>query len=406
MTEMPGEVLADLYDPLLFRAGRQHITWAQLRKSGPVVRIESPTGGAFWAVLGYETAVRVLSDHRSFSSSKGMRLGADPVATNAASGKMLVITDPPRHGMIRRIISSAFTPRMVTRLRQTMREVAVEVIEEALEQQNCDFADTAARLPVSIICDMLGVPRDDWGFMLDRTKTAFGVGSLNDGPADERARAAHVDLFVYYRELMQQRRREPREDIVSALVHGVIDGTPVTDEEVVLNCNGLISGGNETTRHATIGGLLAFIEHPGQWDLLQRDPAVLPSAIQEILRYTTPAMHVMRTVAEQVTLGPVTLAPDDRVAIWLGSANRDETVFTDPDRFDLSRSPNRHLTFAYGPHFCIGGSLATAELTIMFEELSRRVARAELAGPVVRMASNLIGGYEQLPVRLSRRADR
>ncbi|MET7878899.1 cytochrome P450 [Micromonospora profundi] len=325
------------------------------------------------------------------------------MATAAATGKMLVITDPPRHGMIRRIISNAFTPRMVRRLERTMREIAVEVIEEALEQEECNFADTAARLPVSMICDMLGVPRQDWDFMLDRTKTAFGVGSGGDEHAADRAVQAHVDLFVYYEELMRERRRDPQEDIVSALVHGSIEGRPVTSEEVILNSNGLISGGNETTRHATIGGLLAFIDNPAQWNLLRERPDLLPSAVQEVLRYTTPAMHVMRTATGEVHLAGADIAEGDRVAVWLGSANRDESVFADPARFDIARSPNRHLTFAYGPHFCIGGALATTELTIMFEELSRRVERAERTGPVVRMASNLIGGYEQLPVRLTRR---
>lgn len=189
MTEQrPGaaaEATPDLSDPSLYRSGRHYETWAKLRARGPLHLVLPPDGEPFWSVVRHETASEVLGNAQLFSSTRGMRLGADDVATAAAAGKMMVITDPPRHGKIRRIVSNAFTPRMIRRLERNMREIAVSVIESGLERGECDFADLAARLPVSMICDMLGVPRQDWDFMLDRTKLAFGVG---DDPEGDRSR--------------------------------------------------------------------------------------------------------------------------------------------------------------------------------------------------------------------------
>ncbi|WP_306326498.1 cytochrome P450 [Streptomyces venezuelae] len=391
----------DLSDPLLHQRGEAGPVLARLRREQPVCQVTRADGSTFWAVLSYELITQVLADAGTFSSTGGMRLDADPVATAAATGKMMVITDPPLHGMIRRVVSSAFTPRMVLRLEETMRTISVEVIEAALGQDSVDFTEVAARLPLSVICDMLGVPRADWDFMLSRTMTAFGVNG-DDGPEQQqRVATAHTDIFLYYDELMRLRRKEPQEDIISALVHGRIDGRPLTEEEIILNCNGLISGGNETTRHATIGGLLALIEHPEQWRRLQEEPEVLQTAVQEILRFTTPAMHVLRTATRDTELAGCRIKAGDMVALWLASGNRDETVFEDPDRFDIGRREvSRNLTFAYGSHFCIGSALATTELNTFFDVLRQRVARPELTGEVRRMRSNLIGGIERLPVRL------
>ncbi|WOX17140.1 cytochrome P450 [Streptomyces sp. N50] len=393
--------IPDLSDPLLYERGEALAVWRRLRREHPVCQVVRPGGVPFWAVLSYDLVVKVLSQPTVFSSTGGMRLDADETATAAGAGRMMVISDPPRHGKIRRIMGSAFTPRTVRRLEVNMRTTVTELLRGALAGGTCEFTEVAARLPLSVICDLLGVPRADWDFMLSRTMTAFGVGDRSGDTDAAAAAVAHTELFQYYDELMRERRRSPRDDIISALVHGTIDGEPLTSTEVVLNCNGLISGGNETTRHATLGGLLAFIENPDQWTLLRERPELLPGAVQEVLRYTSPAMHLLRTAAEDAEIGGERIRAGDRITLWLASANRDEQVFADPDVFDVSRTPNRHLTFAHGPHHCIGAALASTELTIMFEELTRRVERAELAGPVRRMRSNLIGGLESLPVSLT-----
>ncbi|MGW7094624.1 cytochrome P450 [Streptomyces sp. NPDC054874] len=395
--------MTDLADPELPRRGRTEEIWKELRAQSPLYRNERKDGPAFWAVLSHPLANQVLRDSANFTSEKGMRLDHNPLATEASAGKMLIVTDPPRHGKIRRIINSAFTPRMVKRLEDTMRSTVVETLEEALEKGTSDFVDAAARLPVSVICDMLGVPKEDWGFMLDRTMIAFGSDAVEGGEDHAmRAAAAHTDLLMYYDELVELRRKDPQEDVVSAMVQGEADGEPLTDEEIFLNCDGLISGGNETTRHATVGGLLALMDHPEQWDRLRADPGLLPSTVQEVLRYTSPAMHVLRTANQDTELEGREIAAGDEVAVWLPAANRDGQVFENPEAFDVGRSPNRHLTFASGTHFCLGSALATMELSVMFEELTRRVGVAGHAGPVRRMRSNLIWGFESMPVTLGR----
>lgn len=395
-TEVP-----DLSDPLLYESGKAFAVWRRLRAERPVCRVVRPGGAPFWAVLSHELVVQVLSQPAVYSSTGGMRLDADETATAAGAGRMMVISDPPRHGKIRRIMSSAFTPRTVRRLERNMRTTVTGLLQDALTSEICEFTEVAARLPLSVICDLLGVPRADWDFMLSRTMTAFGVGDRAGATDAAAAAVAHTELFQYYDELMRERRRSPKDDIISALVHGTIDGEPLTSTEVVLNCNGLISGGNETTRHATLGGLLAFIENPDQWTLLRERPELLPGAVQEVLRYTSPAMHLLRTATQDTEIGGEHIRAGDRITLWLASANRDDRVFADPDTFDITRLPNRHLTFAHGPHHCIGANLAATELTIMFDELTRRVERAELAGPIRRMRSNLIGGLESLPVSLT-----
>ncbi|MFI9100858.1 cytochrome P450 [Streptomyces fildesensis] len=393
----------DLSDPHRYTADGIEDVWRRLRAEQPLFLTRRSPGRDFWSVLSHDLATQVLKDPAVFSSTGGMRLDADPVANEAAAGKMLIVTDPPRHGGVRRIINSAFTPRMVRRLTDNIRITAVGVIEAALEQGDVDLTQVAARLPVSVISDMLGVPREDWDRMLELTMIAFGADE-GAGADPQRIAEAHTELLVYYDQLLSKRRADPQDDIVSALAHGTVDGGPLTDEEVLLNCNGLISGGNETTRHTTVGGLLAFVREPSQWDRLIADPELLPTAVQEILRFTSPALHVLRTARRPVTLGGRQISPGDQLAVWLAAANRDEAVFADPDRFDIARTPNRHLAFATGTHFCLGSALAGSELTIFFEEFVSRVAEVRLRGEPRRMASNLIWGHTSAPVTLTRRA--
>ncbi|MBG0567769.1 cytochrome P450 [Actinoplanes aureus] len=391
----------DLSDPDLYQRGEIEQMWARLRADSPVFHTRRPGARDFWSVLSHGAAEQVLRNNREFTSTKGMRLDDDPAATASSAGKMLIVTDPPRHGKIRGVMNSAFTPRMVRRLQDNMRTTVAALLSDAPEGEPFDFTELAARLPVSVICDMLGVPRADWDYMLRLTMTAFGAvppDGDTTGPAE-----AHTEILLYYDDLMRRRRRDPQDDIVSALVHAEVDGAPLTDEEVFLNCDGLISGGNETTRHASVGGLLALADNPDQLRRLRHEPDVLPTAVAETLRWTSPALHVLRTATADCEIGEQRIAAGDAVAVWLPSANRDETVFPDGDRFDVGRKPNRHLTFAAGTHFCLGASLATTELSVLFEEIVRNFEEIEIAGEARRMRSSLIWGFESLPVRWTRR---
>lgn len=406
ITDAPlSGAVPDLSDPRHYAAEGIEEVWRRLREARPLFLTRRTTGADFWSVLSHDLAGQVLRNSAVFSSTGGMRLDADPVANEAAAGKMLIVTDPPRHGGVRRIINSGFTPRMVQRLTDNIRVTAAEVIEDALEQGEVDLTRVASRLPVSVISDMLGVPRSDWDFMLELTMIAFGADE-SAGTDPKRIAEAHTELLVYYDELLRLRRREPQDDIVSALAHGAVDGVPLTDEEILLNCNGLISGGNETTRHATVGGLLALMQQPSEWARLRAEAELLPSAVQEILRFTSPALHVLRTARQDVSLGNQSIRAGEQVAVWLPAANRDGAVFADPDRFDVARTPNRHLAFAQGTHFCLGSALATSELTIFFEEFLARVADVTPREAPQRMQSNLIWGFTSAPVTLARREGR
>jgi cytochrome P450 len=386
----------DLSDGDLYTSGDPEAAWAELR-AGHSVRWNARAGGkGFWVVIGYREAVQVLKDTAVFRSEHGMRVDGNPAAAEAAAGKLLIVSDAPRHAKIRKVMGSAFTPRMVARLEQNMRAIVRRELDAVLSAQPCEFTDFAGLLPVSVICDLLGVPRSDWGFMMESTRTAFGESQAN--PLDRME--AHAAILEYYQYLVESRRQEPGDDVISAMVKGGIDGVPLTDEEIFLNCDGLISGGNETTRHATVGGLLALIRNPDQWRIARDAPGQVEILVNEILRYTSPAMHVLRTTSEDVEVGGQLIRAHEQVAVWLPSANRDETVFDHPARFDVSRTPNNHIALGIGPHHCLGASLARTELRVLFSELLTTVRGAELTGSVRRLHSNLIWGFESLPVSL------
>ncbi|MFH9643334.1 cytochrome P450 [Streptomyces albidoflavus] len=346
-------------------------------------------------MLSHPLANAVLRDGETFVSSRGMRLDSPPAPTAQAAGSVLIVSDPPRHGSIRRVIGSAFTPRTVRRLESTIRRTASSIVERAVTGRDCDAVQMAARLPVSVICDMLGVPRQDWEHLLELSMRAMGSGGDRAVEIE-----ANSEILAYYEHLVKLRRKDPGDDVVSALVNGSVDGVPFSDEEIVLNCNALLSAGNETTRHSMVSGLLAFISFPDQWERLRAAPELMPAAVQEILRFTSPVMHVMRTAVRDTVIGDTDIASGDKVAVWLPAANRDAAVFAHPDRFDIGREPNRHVALSAGTHFCLGASLAATEITVFFEELMKRVDRAELAGEPRRLRSNFIWGFETAPVTL------
>ena len=386
----------DLAEESLYAEGDPLAVWAGLRRDRPVAWNERAGGAGFWAVTGYRDALRVLKDTDTFTSARGMRIDHNPAATAEAAGKMLIVTDPPRHGRIRRLIGSAFTPRVVARLERNMRQTVRAELEAVRSGEPLELTDFAARLPVSTICDLLGVPQSDWRRMAELTRVAFGATG-----ADPLARVeAHTEILDYYAELVDLRRDQPGEDVISALATGEVDGRALTDEEIFLNCDGLISGGNETTRHATVGGLLALMADPGRWRPSDADPPRMEAVVEEVLRYTSPAAHVLRTATRDTEVGGQRIGRNEPVTVWMPSANRDEAVFAAPEEFDGGRSPNNHLAFGTGPHFCLGSALARLELRTLFTEVLSAVAAVEPAGPVRRLRSNLIWGYESAPVRL------
>ena len=388
-------MLIDLTDDDAFGGTAFWSTMSWLREHDPVHWHEG--GGGFWAVTRYADAVQVYRDSDVFSSRYGMRLATNPKAVAAVSQRMLIVSDPPEHTQLKRVLNKSVFPDDIDGL---VREIVRELVEEALEARELDIVDVVRRLPTRVVCALLGVDRADWDWLGRTMNGAF------EGPDEEARSGNHAEIFLYFAELVAQRRRNPGTDFISRVAtdrRETDDGErPLTDEEIIVNCNGVMAGGNETTRYSTAGGLLAFTQNPDQWALLRsRGAAVLPSAVEEILRWTTPGVHVMRTAMRPARIGERDIAVGDRVTVWNVSANRDERAFPDADRFRIHRTPNRHLAFGGGRHLCLGARLARLELTVFLEELLLRVSEVELIGEPRYTASNFTWGCRYLPVRLT-----
>jgi cytochrome P450 len=273
------------------------------------------------------------------------------------------------------------------------------LLDDALAAGEVDVVETARRLPTRVVCALMGVPREEWDWLGGTMNDAF------EGEDEQSRLAAHAEIFLYFSELVLDRRDNPGDDFVSRIAadrRSTADGPkrPLTDTEIVVNCNGVLAGGNETTRYSAAGAVLALIEHPDQWAALRADRALLPSAVEEVLRWTTPGVHVLRTATAPTTIGGVDIAAGDRVTLWNVSANRDDAEFGDAGRFRVDRTPNRHIAFGGGRHQCLGARLARLELTVFLEELLNRVAAVDIVGEPRYTASNFTWGVRELPVRL------
>jgi cytochrome P450 len=310
---------------------------------------------------------------------------------------MAAVTDGPHHASLRGVMLKAFTPKALEVVVGNVRGAARRLLAEAVERGSCDFAtDVAAKIPLAAICDLLGVPDGDRAEILRLTSSAL---ASDDGtPTETETWTAKSDILLYFAELAQTRQGTPYDDVVSLLVTSEVDGRPLTHDEVVFNCYSLVLGGDETTRYAMVGGLQAFLDNPEQWRRFKAGEADLESTVEEVLRWTTPTLHAGRTATEDVLMGGQFIEEGDLVTIWNVSANHDERQFHEPDRFDIARRPNKHLTFAYGPHFCLGAYLARQELSAILSGLRDLVAEVAPAGPGQRVYSNFLNGLCRLPV--------
>ena len=388
-------VKINLTDPNLYSHGDPYAQWRWLREHEPVYWHPPAELPGFWALTKYDDARAVYRDPATFSSAGGILLRPENYGDDPGGGSTLALTDPPHHRQLRAVVDDWFSPRSVRALEVEMRDVARDVIIQALDRERCDFVtDIAARIPLYVICKMMGVPRSEWERLFTLTNEAFGAGD-----APER-RLAHLEILQYFESLVNVRTKCPADDIVSVLATAQIDGRKLTLDEIILNCDNLLVGGTENTRIAASGGMLAFLQHPDQWQALSTEPALLHSAVEEVFRWTSTATHIMRTATRPVTLRGRQIKAGERVTLWNPSANRDESVFADPDRFNIYRMPNRHLALGTGEHFCLGGTLGRAELRLIYEELVRNIERIELDGTPVMLSSIVVNGLEHLPVRL------
>ncbi|MEU7935779.1 cytochrome P450 [Microbispora bryophytorum] len=384
----------DLTDPGLHATGDPHAVWRWMRAEAPVCWHPPAEMPGFWSLTRHEDVRAVYRDPATFSSARGVllrpvRLGDDP-----GGGLTLALSDPPRHKRLRSLMAEWFSTRGVRRLEEHIRSATSAVLARAAETGECDFVHhVAGRLSISVICHIIGVPAEDHEDLFRWTNEAFEAHT---------SLAAHQRFMAYFIDLMDRREAEPADDLMSALVHGEVDGEPLTEEEILLNCENLV-GATENGRLALAGGMLAFLEHPDQWRLLRENRELLPGAGEEILRWTSSATHSMRTATRHTVVRGQEIRAGDRVVLWLPSANRDENVFAEPYRFDITRTPNRHIALAAGEHVCIGGTLARAEMRILFSEILDTVRGIEQTGPAVRLRSIAVTGAQSIPVRIAAR---
>jgi cytochrome P450 len=322
-------------------------------------------------------------------------------------------SDPPKHRRLRNIVSKAFTVRAVNAYEDRIRSMFREVLDGAFAERELDFVDAVAvELPMRILCELMGVPLEDRRYLVELGNRMLGntdpdhAGEFTAGHAD-LSRYAHLpfsspaapEMFGYADALAAKRRSDPRDDLTTRLLEAEVDGDRLSEHEFELFFLLLVTAGNETTRHAMSNGLLALLEHPSQRDRLLADPALIPTAVEEILRWAPSLLHFRRTAIQDVELGGATIRAGDKVALWYISGNRDDDQFPAADRFDIGREPNRHLAFGLGgPHFCLGAHLARLELRIWLEEMLPALDRLELAGEPRRLRSNFFNGVKSLPV--------
>ena len=387
----PTPTVSTLVDPALHAEGHPHELWRWMREFSPVHRHESGELPAFWSLTRYEDIRAVYRDPHTYSSARGVLLRPARLGDDPGGGRTLALSDPPRHKELRSLMAAWFSTRSVRALQESIRAATGRLLDRAVERGTCDFVqDIAGPLSLSVICDIIGVPRRDHEAVYQWCEEAF---------AAHTSLATHPELMAYFMELLYARMAEPTDDLLSSLVNGTVGGELLPERDILANCENLI-GATENGRLALIGGMLAFLQHPDQWRRLSQDRGLLPRATEEILRWTSSATHSMRTATRSHTVHGRRIEAGDKVVLWLPSANRDEDHFEDPYGFDIARTPNRHIALASGEHFCIGSTLARAEMRILFSELLDSGLRIEQAGPVTLVHSIAVNGPATLPVRL------
>ena len=407
----------DLTDLDRWEQGPPHAWFALLRREAPVFWQDEREGRGFWSLSRYDDVHAASKDYETFSSEVGGTSLMDLTPEQVESRKSMLDSDPPRHTRLRNIVNKGFTPKAVNAYEEKIRGLFREILDEAFAGDELDFTeDVAVELPMRILCEILGTRLEDRRYLVDLGNRMLGntdpemAGEFVAGEAD-LSRYAHLpfsspaalEMFDYAQRLADERRREPRDDITTKLVEAEVDGDRLSEHEFNLFFLLLTTAGNETTRHAMSNGLLALLEHPGERDRILADPSLIPTAIEEILRWTPSLYHFRRTATRDVELHGTRIREGDKVVLWYVSGNRDERRFPDPFQFDAGRSPNKHLAFGLGgPHFCLGAHLARLELGIWLEEMLPWLPLIELAGPPKRLRSNFFHGVKSVPVRVRR----
>ncbi|OBH30356.1 cytochrome [Mycobacterium sp. E342] len=398
-----------------FANGFPHDLFAIHRREAPVYWHEptdnTPDGEGFWSVATYAETLEVLRDPATYSSVTG---GARPYGGTllqdlAIAGQVLNMMDDPRHSQIRRLVSSGLTPRMIRLVEDDLRARARRLLDAVVPGEPFDFlVDIAAELPMQMICILLGVPESERHWLFEAIEPQFDFGGSRKATLSQLSPRTSVEeagsrMYDYGRQLIASKRAEPTEDMLSVVANAMVDDADapsLSDLELYLFFSLLFSAGAETTRNAVAGGLLALAGHPEQLRALRADLDALPTAVEEIVRWTSPSPSKRRTATRDVPLGGQPVRAGQKVQIWEGSANRDVGVFERADEFDITRKPNPHLGFGQGVHYCLGANLARLELRVLYEELFSRFGAVRVVRPVEWARSNRHTGIRHLVVEL------
>jgi cytochrome P450 len=404
------EIDKALSDPGFFVDHDPHPLWRQLREEDPVHWTEDLLKG-FWSVTRYDDIIAVVSAPALFTSSQLISVPTNPELEQITpemqgSGEMMLMTDPPLHGAMRRAFNRLLLPRAVGQFEVPGPQLVREILDAALAHGECDFViDVAARMPMAFICEIMGIPRSDWPDMFKWGNMITGNEDPeyqveSGSPVDTRQQGS-VNIGKYCVKAALERRGGDGEDLLSVLGNARLNGRLLTERELAHNGTLYVGAGLETTRNAISAGLLALIEHPAELELLLENEALMPTAVEEILRWSSPVTHFARVAMKDTELGGKQIHQGDRVVLWFPSANRDEEVFANPYTFDIRRTPNEHLAFSKGEHFCAGAHLARLELRLMLQALLKRTKQIELNGKVERLRSNFLAGIKHMPVRFT-----
>jgi len=390
--------LVDLSNSRSFANGFPHDFFTWLRRNAPVWWHEptryTPNGVGFWVVSSYEDVVAVFKDPETYSSE----LGGTQIYDGRGMGYQLNQTDDPKHRRLRALVNKGFTPRMIGRLEDELRRRTKSILDAVPAAETFNFVPAVAReLPLQAICSVLGVPQEDRAAIIEIVDLAVGAG---DGTV--MSPQYLKQLSAYANTVVERKRSNPADDILSVIVHAQLDdGSPqLNNQELRAFFNLLFPAGAETTRGSIAGGLLALMENPEELERLRDDPQLMKTAIEEMVRWTSPSVYKRRTTTREADLKGRLIRQGQKVTVWEMSANRDEDAFENPFRFDVGRDPNNHVGFGLGTHFCLGANLARLEIRVMFEELLERYERFEVTGPLAWTNNNRLLSLTQLPLRV------
>jgi len=412
-THEMAEAAKVLADPTAYADDRRlHTALTELRSTNPVAWVDNPPYRPFWAVTKHADIMAVERDNELFLSEPRPVLvtaAADDAAReqlDSGTGlRTLIHMDDPHHRKIRAIGADWFRPKAMRDLKVRVDELAKRYVDKMRDVgPECDFVtEIAVNFPLYVIMSLLGLPEEDFGRMHTLTQEMFGGDDdeYKRGGSVEEQMAVLVDFFAYFAQLTASRRENPTDDLASAIANGRVDGERMSDVDTASYYVIVASAGHDTTKDAISGGLRALIDNPDQLARLKADPGLMGTAVEEMIRWTTPVKEFMRTATADTEIRGVPIAKGESVYLAYVSANRDEEIFADPFRFDVGRDPNRHLAFGYGVHFCLGAALARMEMNSLFTELVPRLASIELAGEPELSATTFVGGLKHLPIRYS-----